>query len=62
MMRLSVAQTYASCQGTEFSEACTLHELDHPRFTWKHLFVDQQVSSRGVGELCLRCSPSFKCD
>ena len=39
MFRLSFAQTYASCQGTEFSEACTLHELDHPRFTWRHLFV-----------------------
>ena len=39
MFRLSHAQTYASCQGTEFQEACTLHELNHPRFTWRHLFV-----------------------
>ena len=39
MFRLSHAQTYASCQGTEFTEACTLHELDHPRFSWRHLFV-----------------------
>ena len=39
MMGLSHAQTHASCQGTEFTEACTLHELDHPRFTWRHLFV-----------------------
>ena len=39
MFRLSHAQTYSSCQGTEFSEACTLHELGHPRFTWRHLFV-----------------------
>ena len=39
MFRLSHAQTYASCQGTEFTEACTLHELDHPRCTWRHIFV-----------------------
>ena len=39
MFRLSHAQTYASCQGTEFLEACTLHELDHQRCSWKHLFV-----------------------
>ena len=39
MFRLSHAQTYASCQGTEFTEACTLHELEPPRFSWKHLFV-----------------------
>ena len=37
--RLAAAQTYASCQVTEFQEACTLHELGHTRFTWKHFFV-----------------------
>ena len=39
MFRLSYAQTYASCQGAEFTEACTLHKLEHPRFTWHHPFM-----------------------
>ena len=37
--RLSHAQTFASCQGTEFTESLTLWETDHPKFTWRHLFV-----------------------
>ena len=31
IMRLSHCQTYASCQGTEFVDSLTLHELSHPR-------------------------------
>ena len=38
-MRLSFAQTYASCQGTEFASTLTLHDTDSPYFTRKHLFV-----------------------
>ena len=38
-LRLSNCQTYASCQGTEFNASLTLHELGHPRFTSRHLYV-----------------------
>ena len=38
-LRLSYAQTYASCQGTEFTGSLRLHCTDSPRFTRKHLFV-----------------------
>ena len=38
-LRLSNCQTYASCQGTEFNDSLTLHELSHPRFTARHLYV-----------------------
>ena len=39
MMRLSFARTYHSCQGVEFDDALTLHELGHEKFTLRHLFV-----------------------
>ena len=39
IMRLAHCQTYASCQGTEFQDSLTLHELSHPRFTKRHLSV-----------------------
>ena len=39
VMRLSHCQTFASAQGTEFEGSLTLHELSHPRFTKRHLFV-----------------------
>ena len=38
-LRLSYAQTYASCQGSEFNGSLRLHCTDSPRFTRKHLFV-----------------------
>ena len=38
-LRLSFAQTYASCQGTEFSATLRLHDTANPHFTLRHLFV-----------------------
>ncbi len=37
-LRLGYAQTLASCQGDEFPSV-VLHDADHPRFTWRHLYV-----------------------
>ena len=36
---LSYAQTYASCQGTEFDGTLRLHDTTHRFFTRRHLFV-----------------------
>ena len=36
---LSFAQTYASCQGTEFEGTLRLHDITHKFFTKRHLFV-----------------------
>ena len=36
---LSYAQTYASCQGTEFDGSLRLHDTAHKFFTKRHLFV-----------------------
>jgi hypothetical protein len=38
-LRLSYAQTYASCQGTEFGGSLRLWDTAHPHFTMRHLFV-----------------------
>ena len=38
-LRLSYAQTYASCQGTEFEGALRLWDVSHKFFTRRHLFV-----------------------
>ena len=38
-MRLSYAQTYASCQGTEFEGTLRLHDTGNKHFTKRHLFV-----------------------
>ena len=38
-MRLSYAQTYASCQGTEFDGTLRLHDTWNKHFTKRHLFV-----------------------
>ena len=38
-LRLSYAQTYASCQGTEFSGSLRLHDCASRFFTRRHLFV-----------------------
>ena len=38
-MRLSYAQTYASCQGTEFEGTLALHDTGSKYFTKRHLFV-----------------------
>ena len=39
LFRLSNCRTIASCQGTEFDDALTVWETNHPRFTLRHLFV-----------------------
>jgi hypothetical protein len=53
LLRLSYAQTYASCQGTEFGGSLRLWDCAHRFFTRRHLFVglsrakqDAQVSLR----------------
>jgi hypothetical protein len=38
-LRLSFAQTYASCQGSEFNGPLRLHDTSHRFFSLKHLFV-----------------------
>jgi hypothetical protein len=38
-LRLSYAQTYASCQGTEFAESLCLWDCAHKHFSRRHLFV-----------------------
>ena len=39
LTRLSYAQTYASVQGSEFSESLRLHDTNNCHFSRKHLFV-----------------------
>ena len=39
LMRLPFVRTYASVQGTEFSEALRLHDVGSKHFTMRHLFV-----------------------
>ena len=36
---LSFAQTYATCQGTDFEGTLRLHDTTHKFFTRRHLFV-----------------------
>jgi hypothetical protein len=38
-LRLSYAQTYASCQGTEFAESLCLWDCAHKHFSRRHCFV-----------------------
>ncbi len=38
-LRLAFAQTYASCQGSEFDGPLRLHDCSHKFFSRKHLFV-----------------------
>jgi hypothetical protein len=38
-LRLSYAQTYASCQGTEFAESLCLWDCTHKHFSRRHIFV-----------------------
>ena len=38
-LRLSYAQTYASCQGTEFKDSLRLWDVSSERFTRRHLYV-----------------------
>jgi hypothetical protein len=47
-LRLSYAQTYASCQGTEFDGALRLHDVTHRFFTRRHLFVGLSRAKQGA--------------
>ncbi len=39
LLRLSFCRTYASVQGTEFSDELRLHDVNNRHFTMRHLFV-----------------------
>ncbi len=45
-MRLPWAQTYASCQGTEFEGSLAIHDSDNKHFTMRHLFVALSRANR----------------
>ncbi len=47
-LRLSYAQTYASCQGTEFTESLCLWDVHHKHFTTRHLFVGLSRGAQGA--------------
>ncbi len=46
-LRLSYAQTYASCQGTEFESALRLWNVTNKFFTKRHLFVGLSRATLG---------------
>ena len=46
MFRLAVASTYHYCQGCEFGEPLTLHELAREKFTLRRLFVGLSRAKR----------------
>ena len=50
-LRLSYAQTYASCQGTQFEGPLCLWDVTHKFFTRRHLFVglSRSTSAAFVG-------------
>ncbi len=47
-LRLSYAQTYASCQGTEFTESLCLWDVGHKYFSMRHLFVGLSRAAQGA--------------
>ena len=47
-LRLSYAQTFASCQGTEFTESLCLWDVGHKYFTMRHLFVGMSRAAQGA--------------
>jgi hypothetical protein len=47
-LRLSYAQTYASCQGTEFTESLCLWDVSHKYFSMRHLFVGLSRAAQGA--------------
>ena len=47
-LRLSYAQTYASCQGTEFTESLCLWDVAHRYFSARHLFVGLSRAAQGA--------------
>ena len=46
MLRLSYAQTYASCQGTEFDGTLRVHDTNSRHFTRRHLFISLSRAKR----------------
>ena len=52
-LRLSFAQTYASCQGTEFDGSLCLWDTNHIFFTRRHLFVGLSRAKDG-SLVCVR--------
>ena len=47
-LRLSYAQTYSSCQGTEFTESLCLWDVGHRYFSMRHLFVGLSRAAQGA--------------
>ncbi len=47
-LRLSYAQTYASCQGTEFTGSLCLWDVNHKYFSMRHLFVGLSRAAQGA--------------
>ena len=52
-LRLAYSQTYASVQGTEFTGRLRLHDVSHPFFTRRHLFVGLS-RGRAAAEVSVR--------
>ena len=46
--KLSYAQTYASCQGSEYSGSLCLHDTKHTHFSRRHLFVGLSRAKEGT--------------
>ena len=52
-MRLPWAQTFASCQGTEFEGTLAIHDSENKHFTMRHLFVVLSRAKRAE-DVCVR--------
>jgi hypothetical protein len=52
-MRLPWAQTFASCQGTEFEGSLAIHDTENPHFSRRHLFVALSRAKRAQ-DVCVR--------
>ena len=52
-LRLAHAQTYASCQGTEFSHSLALWDCDSRHFTRRHLFVALS-RAKNAEDICVK--------
>ncbi len=52
-LRLAHAQTYASCQGTEFPDSLALWDCDSKHFTMRHMFVALSRAKNAV-DICVK--------
>ena len=52
-LRLAYAQTYASCQGTEFSGSVALWDTTNRHFSRRHLFVALS-RARKAEDICVK--------